>query len=57
MKKQKLTYSAPTTETLVVRFEENVLQTASSKYGALNAAGMSFSSTQGNIIDYTGEDF
>lgn len=37
MNKQKLTYLSPETETLVVRFEESVLQGGSPQRNALNA--------------------
>lgn len=38
MKKNKKTYSTPEVETLVVRFEDSVLQSGS-PYGAKGAAG------------------
>ena len=39
MNKQKQTYLSPETETLVVRFEGNVLQVASPNYGVTGGAG------------------
>ena len=55
MKKQKLTYSAPTTETLVVGFEGVICQ---SNYGVMLAAGLGFNDANSNITDYTtGADF
>lgn len=39
MNKQKLTYLSPETETLVVRFEESVLQGGSPNYGSSGQAG------------------
>ena len=38
MNKQKQTYLSPETETLVVRFEDSILQ-AASPYNALNGTG------------------
>ena len=55
MKKQKLTYSAPTTETLVVGFEGVIC--GSNRFGVMLAAGLDFSETNSNIYDYTDEDF
>ena len=56
MNKQKLSYSAPATETLVVRFEGMIC--ASERYGVMMAAGMFFNDTNSNITDYTtGDDF
>ena len=39
MNKQKQTYLSPETETLVVRFEGNVMQQASPLYGEQGSAG------------------
>ena len=39
MNKEKLTYLSPETETLVVRFEESVLQGGSPNYGGQGSAG------------------
>ena len=55
MNKQKQNYLSPETETLVVRFEGVICE--SNIYGALNAAGLSFTDSNSNIVDYTGEDF
>lgn len=54
MKKLKLTYLSPTTETLVVRFEGNVMQQASPlRYGdSGRAAGLEI-----DYIDNYDEDF
>ena len=41
MNKEKLTYLSPTTETLVVRFEESVLQAYSPNGGIKNIDGES----------------
>ena len=54
MKKQKLTYSAPATETLVVGFEGVICQ---SNYGVMLAAGLGFNEANSNITDYTDADF
>ena len=40
MKKEKMSYEAPTTDVLVVRFEESLL-TGSPEYGTSGAAGSS----------------
>ena len=54
MNKNKLLYEAPTAETLVVRFEGNVMQQASPlRYGNPGrAAGL-----EKDFIDNYGEDF
>lgn len=45
-------YSSPTTDILVVRFEENFCGT---NFGSQGSAGKGFSSTNGNIHDLTNE--
>ena len=55
MNKTKQGYVAPLSDLLVVRFEENIM---SPNYGSSQAAGQGFSSSNGNIFDYTdGDDF
>jgi len=50
--KEKQLYTAPAADLLVVRFEENIMS-----YGDKQAAGRGFSSINGNISDYTDDDF
>ena len=50
MNKQKQTYLSPETETLVVRFEDSILQAASP--AVINAMGLyDFNSSNGNLQD------
>ena len=54
MNKKKSLYEAPTTETLVVRFEDSILQITSP--AVANAMGLyDFNSTNGNIQDDSSE--
>lgn len=57
MNKQKELYTAPAAETLVVRFEGVVCQSPNKRLGVMNAAGVFFNESTGNINDYTDVDF
>ena len=56
MKKLKLTYLSPTTETLVVRFEGAILEGSLIHSNTNNYPG-AFSESNRNVIDYEDEDF
>ncbi len=57
MIEQKLTYTAPEAEALVVRFEGVICQSPNKRLGVMNAAGVFFNESTGNINDYTDVDF
>lgn len=57
MNKQKELYTSPEVDVLVVQAEGVVCQSPNNRLGVLNAAGVFFNESTGNITDYTDVDF